>query len=314
MDVWEWEQLSQDISCTRPDPRTDHTAVLWEKNNSNECMIVFGGNIDGSGPCSELWALECPIKSRKQKNQVVCAEESNLWHPIEVSGPNPPARTSHTAAIIGKGDMAKMIIVGGNGQGAGRKAMLCDAWVLNLVGENNTLPTWIKLDWRGDALDRCRHSMAVVDSTQLIIWGGYNGESTIDEGVGVWQGDLGSSNINIDSSNYQDDMAENRDLLPLQERWEAEIPVRVEDLPPDVLAKAKSSRLPGAEYKALHRHAVANNRTTYIDPASGYSVFSQVYLKRRPCCGNGCRHCPHGYINVPKKGNECKNKDPNLEW
>ena len=74
----------------------------------------------------------------------------------------------------------------------------------------------------------------------------------------------------------------------LRERWEAEISVSVEDLPEDNLAKAKRSRLPGAMYKAIHRHAVANNRDTYIDPASGYSVFSEVYLKRRPSCGNGC--------------------------
>ena len=26
-----------------------------------------------------------------------------------------------------------------------------------------------------------------------------------------------------------------------------------------------------------------------------------LYLRRRPCCGNGCRHCPHGHVNVPKR-------------
>ena len=40
-------------------------------------------------------------------------------------------------------------------------------------------------------------------------------------------------------------------------------------------------------------------RDTYIDPDTGYSVFTQAYLKRRPCCGNGCRHCPWGHVNVP---------------
>ena len=55
--------------------------------------------------------------------------------------------------------------------------------------------------------------------------------------------------------------------------------------------------------KALHRHAIkcSPQRDTYIDPDTGYSVFTQAYLKRRPCCGNGCRHCPWGHVNVPKR-------------
>lgn len=38
--------------------------------------------------------------------------------------------------------------------------------------------------------------------------------------------------------------------------------------------------------------------TMYIDPASGYSVFTAQYLQPRQCCGNKCRHCPHGWKNV----------------
>ena len=58
--------------------------------------------------------------------------------------------------------------------------------------------------------------------------------------------------------------------------------------------RAERSTLPLAMAKALHRHALraTPQRDTYIDPATGYSVFTQAYLKRRPCCGNGCRHCP----------------------
>ncbi len=38
----------------------------------------------------------------------------------------------------------------------------------------------------------------------------------------------------------------------------------------------------------------------YYDPF-GRMVFTEKYLlKRGYCCGNGCRHCPYGHVNVPK--------------
>ncbi len=34
----------------------------------------------------------------------------------------------------------------------------------------------------------------------------------------------------------------------------------------------------------------------------GYVVLTAKYhLQRGTCCGNGCRHCPYGYINVPEE-------------
>ncbi len=33
----------------------------------------------------------------------------------------------------------------------------------------------------------------------------------------------------------------------------------------------------------------------------GYMVFTKKYhLKKGECCGNGCRHCPFNYKNVPE--------------
>ncbi|HTL09484.1 MAG TPA: DUF5522 domain-containing protein [Chitinophagaceae bacterium] len=33
----------------------------------------------------------------------------------------------------------------------------------------------------------------------------------------------------------------------------------------------------------------------------GYTVLTASYLLERGyCCGNGCRHCPFNYINVPE--------------
>ena len=49
----------------------------------------------------------------------------------------------------------------------------------------------------------------------------------------------------------------------------------------------------------LHRAACDAGRDTYIDPVSGYQVLtSKALLKQGACCGNSCRHCPYGHINV----------------
>lgn len=35
--------------------------------------------------------------------------------------------------------------------------------------------------------------------------------------------------------------------------------------------------------------------------AVGYMVFTEKYHKARgECCGNGCKHCPFFYVNVPE--------------
>jgi hypothetical protein len=44
---------------------------------------------------------------------------------------------------------------------------------------------------------------------------------------------------------------------------------------------------------ARHAAAVAAGQETYVDPATGYRVFTSVRLARRGgCCASGCRHCP----------------------
>jgi ATP-binding cassette subfamily B (MDR/TAP) protein 1 len=49
----------------------------------------------------------------------------------------------------------------------------------------------------------------------------------------------------------------------------------------------------------LHRCAVASGLDTYVDPVTGYQVLTGAALLRRgACCGNSCRHCPYGHINV----------------
>eukprot|EP01012_Entosiphon_sulcatum_P004654 TRINITY_DN11906_c0_g2_i1.p1 TRINITY_DN11906_c0_g2~~TRINITY_DN11906_c0_g2_i1.p1 ORF type:complete len:330 (+),score=44.39 TRINITY_DN11906_c0_g2_i1:29-1018(+) len=54
----------------------------------------------------------------------------------------------------------------------------------------------------------------------------------------------------------------------------------------------------------LHSEACRNGDATYIDPASGFQVFTALFHKERGyCCGSGCRHCPYGHANVTKTEN-----------
>ncbi|NP_001092726.1 uncharacterized protein C1orf53 homolog [Danio rerio] len=49
----------------------------------------------------------------------------------------------------------------------------------------------------------------------------------------------------------------------------------------------------------LHQDACKNEKKTYIDPVTGYNVFTEfAHRKRGRCCGSACRHCPYGQINV----------------
>jgi hypothetical protein len=46
--------------------------------------------------------------------------------------------------------------------------------------------------------------------------------------------------------------------------------------------------------KTERREPLAEGVDYYLDPATGYLVFTARYLARRGyCCGNGCRHCPY---------------------
>jgi len=49
----------------------------------------------------------------------------------------------------------------------------------------------------------------------------------------------------------------------------------------------------------IHKLACENGRDTYIDPGTGYTVFTaHSHRKRGKCCGKKCRHCPYNWINV----------------
>ena len=52
-------------------------------------------------------------------------------------------------------------------------------------------------------------------------------------------------------------------------------------------------------FEELNRLASESGHDTYADPHSGYQVLTSDALRRQgKCCGNSCRHCPYGHINV----------------
>jgi hypothetical protein len=49
-----------------------------------------------------------------------------------------------------------------------------------------------------------------------------------------------------------------------------------------------------APYEAAHRRAERDGEDGYIDPETGFFVFTAAYLAARgTCCDSGCRHCPY---------------------
>ena len=46
--------------------------------------------------------------------------------------------------------------------------------------------------------------------------------------------------------------------------------------------------------RAAHDRAVAAGEPGYLDPETGFFVFTAAALAERgACCGSGCRHCPY---------------------
>lgn len=54
----------------------------------------------------------------------------------------------------------------------------------------------------------------------------------------------------------------------------------------------------------LHDEAVANGQKFYVDPTTGFKVLTQAYLLTRPCCGQGCRHCPYNFNKGETNGKD----------
>merc|ERR1712086_171459 len=89
-----------------------------------------------------------------------------------------------------------MVIVGGTNAlaGCGKTGIVGDAWVLRHFKSSdscsNKVASWLKLPWEGSGVVRCRHTMSITGSFGVVIWGGYDGDTVVNDEVKVWHASL----------------------------------------------------------------------------------------------------------------------------
>ena len=67
------------------------------------------------------------------------------------------------------------------------------------------------------------------------------------------------------------------------------------ELPPAPIARGVLTQA----IEDLHAKTCAEGSDGYVDPSTGYFVFSSLsHIRRGKCCGNACRHCPFGWEKV----------------
>jgi hypothetical protein len=70
-----------------------------------------------------------------------------------------------------------------------------------------------------------------------------------------------------------------------------------------------------ADIEALHAAACTRGQETYVDPKTGYTVFTEFgHLKRGSCCGSACRHCPFGHYAVAAENRKKVIQRTTLLW
>lgn len=69
------------------------------------------------------------------------------------------------------------------------------------------------------------------------------------------------------------------------------LPDHLVDPHPDRLNRDRPDR---SSVLAAHRRAVAAGQASYVDPSTGWTVLTALFLwERGTCCDSGCRHCPY---------------------
>ncbi|EOD05416.1 hypothetical protein EMIHUDRAFT_199139 [Emiliania huxleyi CCMP1516] len=279
-------------------------------------LIVFGGEAAVDEPrerrgLKDVWSLGAP-----PSGWAACSCPTPSWEAWQCGATAnedvPTARSNHAAAACG----GHLLVFGGWNptlaySPARHLAVLYGGW----DGSKRFDDVWcLDMDvWRwhraATACDgpspRTDHAAVLWDAgggdERLLVFGGSTGRGSSDE---LWS---------LDCSGGE----------PARWRWArfgAAATAADGAWPPprSSHAAALAGSGPSASLVALHRLAVRSQppRDTYIDPDTGYSVFTQAYLKRRPCCGNGCRHCPWGHVNVPgRRRSEAEpEEEDGLDW
>ena len=63
--------------------------------------------------------------------------------------------------------------------------------------------------------------------------------------------------------------------------------------------------------RKAHRRALTDGKSFYIDPETGFHVFTEIGLRRRGhCCGSGCRHCPYQHESMTLPDRAARGQQP----
>ena len=64
-------------------------------------------------------------------------------------------------------------------------------------------------------------------------------------------------------------------------------------------------------WRKAHRQALKNRESFYIDPQTGFHVFTEIGLRQRGhCCGSGCRHCPYQHESMSLPDRAARGQQP----
>jgi len=70
-----------------------------------------------------------------------------------------------------------------------------------------------------------------------------------------------------------------------------------------------------SDIEDLHVQACGSGKDTYIDPSTGYTVFTALsHMRRGKCCGSACRHCPYAHqAVVARSGDKWRAGPPRID-
>ncbi|EQC40849.1 hypothetical protein SDRG_01916 [Saprolegnia diclina VS20] len=288
--TWAWREVRS--TAVAPQKRTDHAAV-W----ADDRMFVLGGSTC-DGPMNDVW---------------VWSPSTEAWSELHCSGDLPAPRTSHAAAVCGR----HILMTGGQSHTTARgTSVFASSYALNIDSlEWTALPNL--------PLSICRHGTAVLGDV-VYAFGGYDGHHVTHglHELSVSAAALPSSPVPAsDTKQAVASPAVANEVLPVVS-WAPTTPLTLNDLVNDPsmaddLAEIDEVELdeqPSERYRLLHKVACDRGYLQYVDPASGYTVFTAIFLKKRACCGYKCRHCPWGHKNVAKNKTTNTHTNASLEW
>ena len=317
-----------------------------ESGRGRGCMVVFGGST-AQGLHNDVWVLE-RVDGDGGSGAVGGMGDGWSWRELNCSGELPVARSSHGAIMAGddmivvggqsqdqgcvtlRSVFALHMPTETWRQLAPLPVSLCRIGLAVLPRSQSSsedgLQVFVWGGWDGDEAQSVLWSLSLPTNTHAQrARGAASPRSTpaaaahIDfphgEPANPSSGDAATTPSPGQGAVSWEAEAPGR--APTQElrSWNVSRPLKLEALraEPEMAAKLADiediGRGPGAVVRLLHATAVQRGYGQYIDPATGFSVFTSLFLKKRACCGNGCRHCPWGHVNVPGKQRVSSSED-----